>query len=104
MSKIDQGKFPKKSALDKLRSRMCSTLVKALVNQEAHKLASGSTETFNIDGITLKFADGSDVFIQNFWKGNYAELGCFIEDFFTMCRQTHDECSHEKRTDGIVTL
>ena len=54
--------------------------------------------------MTLKFADGTDVFVENFWKGNYAELGCFIEDFFTMCRQTHDECSHEKRTDGIVTV
>lgn len=104
MSKIDKDKYPKKAALDNLRSRMCSTLVKALVNQQAHKLASGSTQTHAVDGMTLKFADGSKVFVENFWKGNYAELGCFMKDFFLMCEQTHDECSHEKRTDGIVTL
>lgn len=104
MSKIDKGKFPKNTALDNLRSRMCSTLVKALVNQQAHKLASGSSKTFAISGITLKFADGSDVFVENFWGNNIAELGCFIEDFVTNCKQVHDECSHELRVDGIVTL
>lgn len=104
MSKIDKGKFPKKSTLDNLKSRMCVTLVKALVNQQAHKLASGSSETFNIDGVTLKFADGSSVFIENFWQENIAELGCFIEDFITNCRQVHDECSHEIRVDGIITI
>ena len=104
MSKIDKGKFPKQSALDNLRGRMCSTLVKALVNQQAHKLASGSSKTFNIEGVTLKFADGTDVFVQNFWGDNIAELGCFMDDFITNCKQVHDECSHELRADGIVTL
>ena len=100
-NKIEQGQA---KALEALVGKHCSDVVNGKVNQRAPKLASGSTHTFEIQGITFTFADGTQVKIDNFWGKEVAALGQLLLLFHNYCKVFNSGCEHDMRTDFIQTI
>lgn len=90
--------------ITKFAGKNCSEIVNGKVNQRTIKLGSGSTHTFEINGITFTFKDGSQVKIDNFWGEDIAMLGELLVLFSNYCKIFNSECDHDMRTDKIQTI
>lgn len=90
--------------ITKFAGKNCSDIVNGKVNQRTIKLGSGSTHTFEINGITFTFKDGSQVKIDNFWGEDIKKLGELLVLFSNYCKIFNSECDHDMRTDNIQTI
>ena len=90
--------------IEKFAGKKCSEIINGKVNQRAHKLASGSTHTFKVEGITFTFKDGSQVKIDNFWGENISMLGELLILFSNYCKIFNSDCDHDMRSDTIQTI
>lgn len=90
--------------ITKFAGKYCSQIVSGKVNQRTIKLASGSTHTFKVTGITFTFADGSKVEIDNFWGEDIRLLGELLILFTDYCKIFNSGCDHDMRTDNIQTI
>lgn len=102
MSKFVKEQIAKQ--ITKFAGKKCSQIVNGKVNQRTIKLASGSTHTFEITGVTFTFADGSKVKIDKFWGEDIGQLGQLMILFSNYCKIFNSGCDHDMRTDKIQTI